>query len=302
MTSVEKVTFVKEQSRRWFEWTLSSSWATPLGTCLPLFPCPYCTCALKYWAEWAPWSVKCQEFCWNGSVSPLCQWQGFDRAAGCKHPIITSRPRQHFPVRASLAKSFSRGFAGSCDWQAEQSPTDPAQNVGWKIHSASIVSVWDLPSLCLHCFVLSPVMSWRWISWKKPAFFPPVMCTAETRVLSLPWRSHLILPRQSPGHSVLQGFQPFFLKTSQQLSWQGVPSWCLYLTLLFCVSQWAKGYCCWKRGAAFPQPPPTLLLLLPLALSKGFKNWGSLLICQATKEEKETKTKNQTSYVFWIRK
>lgn len=56
-------------------------------------------------------------------------------------------------------------------------------------------------------------------------FFTAVTCTAETRVLSLPWRYHLILPRQSPGHNVLQGSQPFFLKTCQQLSWQGVPSW-----------------------------------------------------------------------------
>lgn len=48
---------------------------------------------------------------------------------------------------------FPGGFAG-----AEQSPTDPAQDVDWEIHSASILSVWDLPSLHLHCFVLSPVL------------------------------------------------------------------------------------------------------------------------------------------------
>lgn len=43
---------------------------------------------------------------------------------------------------------FPGGFAGPRDWQAEQSPTDPAQHVDWEIHSGSIVSVWDVPSLC----------------------------------------------------------------------------------------------------------------------------------------------------------
>lgn len=166
MTSVEKVTFVKEQSRRWFEWTLLSSWATP-PACVPLSLLCMCSKTLSRTS-----SLGCEmpgillEWISVTPVPVAWLWQGCWMQTS-SHNL---QAQATLPCKSQLGTSFSRGFAGSCDWQEEQSPTDPAQNVDCKIHSASIVSVWDLPSSCLHCFVLSPVMRWRWISWKKNGF------------------------------------------------------------------------------------------------------------------------------------
>lgn len=134
----------------------------------------------------------------------------------------------------------------------------------------------------IHCCVLSHAVACpgRWIT-AGSSFFQGVTYTAEISVLRLLSSYYLILPSQSPAQNVLQGFQHSLLKTSQQLSWQGIPSWCLYLNLLFCVSEWtwSKGYCYWKREALFPQLPPTLSCFYCLWLSSGaLINWCSLLM------------------------
>lgn len=112
---------------------------------VPAYLCPpvlTCACALKYRAEQTPWSVKCQEFCLNGSVSLLCQWHGFDRAAGCKRPTITSRPRQRFLVRA-LAASSSRRF------YRQEHVTGRQNNLPQTLHR-----MWMGNTPCIHCFSL----------------------------------------------------------------------------------------------------------------------------------------------------